>query len=240
LSVQSAEIEGQFNRNIPDGATVAAMVKSQATGYGGAAAASPGQAASAKPEADPTAAPAPVQAVPAQAPAPAPAPAAQTVYKIGDTGPAGGIIFYDKKVFTNGWRYLEAMPAEMEFTAQWGTSGTDVRNTETSMGSGKRNSQLIMEALKQSRQNDRAAEICVNMEFGGYKDWFLPSKDELDLMYKNLKRQDLGGFGDGLYWSSSQYDAGGAYTQRFRDGEISWGSQYYKNSTNSVRAIRQF
>jgi TolB-like protein len=39
LSVQTAEIEGQFNRNIPDGQTVAALVRSQATGYGGGAAA---------------------------------------------------------------------------------------------------------------------------------------------------------------------------------------------------------
>jgi hypothetical protein len=38
LSVQSAEIEGQFNRNIPEGPVVAALVKSQATGYGGGSA----------------------------------------------------------------------------------------------------------------------------------------------------------------------------------------------------------
>lgn len=35
LSVQTASIEGQFNRNIPDSATVSALVRSQATGYGG-------------------------------------------------------------------------------------------------------------------------------------------------------------------------------------------------------------
>ncbi|MDR3342626.1 MAG: penicillin-binding protein activator LpoB [Treponema sp.] len=34
LGVQTAQIEGQFNRNIPDGPTVAALVRSQATGYG--------------------------------------------------------------------------------------------------------------------------------------------------------------------------------------------------------------
>jgi TolB-like protein len=35
LKVQSAEIEGQFNRNIPDGSTLQALVQSKATGYGG-------------------------------------------------------------------------------------------------------------------------------------------------------------------------------------------------------------
>jgi hypothetical protein len=34
LGVQTAQIEGQFNRNIPDGPTIAALVRSQATGYG--------------------------------------------------------------------------------------------------------------------------------------------------------------------------------------------------------------
>ncbi|MHC6204665.1 CsgG/HfaB family protein [Breznakiellaceae bacterium SP9] len=34
LNVQSAQIEGQFNRNIPFGTTITALVESQATGYG--------------------------------------------------------------------------------------------------------------------------------------------------------------------------------------------------------------
>jgi hypothetical protein len=35
LNVQTAQIGGQFNRNIPDGPIIAARVRSQATGYGG-------------------------------------------------------------------------------------------------------------------------------------------------------------------------------------------------------------
>jgi hypothetical protein len=97
LSVQSAKIEGQFNRNIPDGSTIAALVKSQATGYGGGtapartqqgAASSPaapaGTVAAAKPGAAPAgqAAPPPASVPAASAsssaatPAPASAPAA--------------------------------------------------------------------------------------------------------------------------------------------------------------------
>lgn len=42
--------------------------------------------------------------------------------------------------------------------------------------------------------SDYAAKKCLNHEAGGNDDWFLPSRDELDLMHKNLKLQGLGGF----------------------------------------------
>jgi len=40
-------------------------------------------------------------------------------YRIGDTGPAGGLIFYDKGNITGGWRYLEAAPASTEVKVIW-------------------------------------------------------------------------------------------------------------------------
>jgi len=158
------------------------------------------------------------------------------VYKIGDTGPAGGIIFYDKGAFSNGWRYMEAAPVEIEFQAKWGTNGKGV-STQDVVGSGKRNTQLIVEALKQANETGMAAQYCSAIDFDGYKDWFIPSKDELDLIYKNLKLNNIGGFGSGRYFSSSQRGRVSVWTQNFTGGRQ---DDFSKNDTYAVRVIRSF
>jgi len=86
-----------------------------------------------------------------------------------------------------------------------------------------------------------AADICTNLSLEGYNDWFLPSKDELDLMYQNLKRgsslDNLGGFSNDDYWSSTQGDQSIAWKQGFYGGYQNFGS---KSISVAVRAIRAF
>jgi hypothetical protein len=163
-------------------------------------------------------------------------PATPTEPKVGDRGPAGGIIFYDKGIFFDGWRYLEAAPADLT-PAQWG-GRVDGNGTGTAVGAGKRNTELIVE---RSGADITAAKLCDDLEFGGYDDWFLPSRDELDLLYKNLKQKNLGRFLNSLYWSSSEGSFGGAWRQSFSDG-VQEGNinSSRKTDTRSVRAIRQF
>jgi len=90
-------------------------------------------------------------------------------YKLGDTGPAGGIVFYDKGFASDGWRYLDAAPAGTEFTADWGWYETNVAGTGTEVGSGRRNTRLIAAALG---ANESAARLCANLNVNGYADWF--------------------------------------------------------------------
>jgi hypothetical protein len=242
LSVQSAQIEGQFNRNIPEGSTVSALVQSRATGYGNAAtspaASSTGSTAASTPAVVVT----PAQAQTAADPAVAPeaAPAAPTTYKIGDTGPAGGLVFYDKGSYSDGWQYLEAASRDVAGTAEWGAYREDVGRTNTGRGSGKRNTEIIANYLREHGDMGRAAQLATEYTQGNYADWFLPSKDELNLMYENLKVKSLGSFQNTLYWSSSQASRDVAWVQNFDSGR-QWDDQDgAKNRTHTVRLVRQF
>jgi hypothetical protein len=89
---------------------------------------------------------------------------------------------------------------------------------------------------------------------GVYNDWYLPSKDELQLMYANLQRFGCstntpsatdsvlcatrkGDFSNTWYWSSTEYVNYAAWNQFFANG-----LQYFngKSNTNAVRAVRAF
>ena len=70
-----------------------------------------------------------------------------------------------------------------------------------------------------------------------YNDWYLPSKDELDLMYQNLHLNQLGGFSNNYYWSSSESDSNNAWRKNFTD---SLNSVWPKDNDAKVRAIRSF
>ena len=158
-------------------------------------------------------------------------------YQKGDRGPAGGFIFYDKGAFTDGWRYLEAAPASTEVPpAIWGDRYYSVTTGEA-IGDGKRNTELIVASQPGAVT---AAWLCTNMVFNGYRDWFLPSRYELDLMYRELR--NLGGFYTSdyysYYWSSSHSGLWWtAWVLNFRNGDH---DTYGKDSTQRFRAIRAF
>jgi hypothetical protein len=71
---------------------------------------------------------------------------------------------------------------------------------------------------------------------GGYSDWYLPSKDELNKLYIN--RVAIGGFASPNYWSSTETGNYGAWGFSFYDGGA-YG--YYKDfNDGNVRAVRAF
>ena len=156
-------------------------------------------------------------------------------YAVGDIGPAGGLIFFDKGIYSDGWRYLEAAPSDQSTGAPWGCDGVSITGADgTAVGTGEQNTIDIEAGCATA---GTAADICANLSSGSYSDWFLPSKDELNLMYENLKVAGVGGFADYFYWSSSEHTAYYAITQHFDDGGRYWE---YKYGPSRVRAVRAF
>ena len=164
-------------------------------------------------------------------------------YAIGDTGPAGGLIFYDNpKYAADGWRYLEAMPFDQSAGAKWGCFRTAIPGARgTAVGTGKQNTADILAACTEPGS---AAWLCASLSANGVHGWHLPSRDELDLMYKNLRAAGLGDFRDGgqaenfNYWTSSQVSADMAGHLDFAD----FGRYHYddKDFPRRVRAVRAF
>lgn len=152
---------------------------------------------------------------------------------IGDTGPAGGIIFFDQGSVINGWRYLEAAPVDITTEIQWFSGDNRDINTGTEIGTGKANTDAIFAA---HGSGSYVASICRNLDLGGFKDWFLPSQDELNLIYTNLKQVNIGDFIGKCYWSSSQRDSEFEWVQFFNHGGK--GYDYKNGNTNHVTYLR--
>jgi curli biogenesis system outer membrane secretion channel CsgG len=243
INIETATVAVSYLADLAKSARIETLLAGGA-GTGPQTARTGGSTAPAAPATVPAQAQAAPAVVPAQtpaAPAAVPAQAPASTYKIGDTGPAGGIVFYDKFSSAGGWRYLEAAPQETEQELAWG-SFVNFDGTTTGIGGGKKNTELVVRAEKTLLT---AARFCADLGYGGYDDWFLPSKDELDLIYKNLKAKDMGGFSSDIYWASS-YSGGwdsGPWRQGFGDGVQSFDSVWSGSggsNTYRVRAVRQF
>lgn len=81
-----------------------------------------------------------------------------------------------------------------------------------------------------------AAQYCYDMVYGGYSDWYLPAKDQLNTLYS--QRVTVGGFVSGPYWSSTEDSTPYAWYQSFNGGSQSYG--YKDANTLSVRCIRSY
>lgn len=126
--------------------------------------------------------------------------APEIIYNIGDNGPAGGIVFY---ITDGGLHGLEAAPVGQP-TAPWGCHGTNISGAKgTAVGTGAQNTAAIVAGCAES---GIAAKIADAYSLGGFKDWFLPSKDELNMLYVATAQPDNG---IGTYWTSTQVVEGG-------------------------------
>ncbi|MET0759685.1 MAG: hypothetical protein ABWZ56_04645 [Flavobacterium sp.] len=174
----------------------------------------------------------------------------QTIYTVGENGPSGGLVFYDKGIYSNGWRYIEVSTVDLALS-QWGCYGTAINNASNSeIGSGYLNSVSIINYHNNLPDYYLNPSICNPANNGTLSskntlnlieindDWFLPSVEELNLLYTNLHLQNLGSFSSSLYWSSTQNDAETAQAIDFSNGTVSF--QPKSESNYKTRAVRYF
>jgi len=86
---------------------------------------------------------------------------------------------------------------------------------------------------------NEAQEYAAKLDAHGHKDWRVPTKAELNVLFNN--RAAIGGFDisgsypAGWYWSASPFNLWNAWGQRFSDGLQNY---YTKVSHSSVRPVR--
>ena len=123
----------------------------------------------------------------------------------------------------------------------WNGSYTNTGATGELLGTGKVNTDKII--ASQGNTGNYAAKLCADYSVidNGitYNDWYLPSKNELFVLY--LSNSILGGYTPGSYWSSTE-SGNMALLYLFDYG--SSGNVYYgyydKEDGSRVRAIRAF
>jgi len=147
----------------------------------------------------------------------------------------GGLIFYIDGTKQHG---LVCASSDQSTGAEWGCSGTAIAGADgKEVGMGNQNT---IDIVTGCTTPGIAAKICYDLELNGYSDWFLPSKDEINLMYTKLKLNGIGDFSSSWYWTSTE----GLYNNPDFAGSRNMGSTNYydfaKNGLFYVRAIRAF
>ncbi|MBU6274756.1 MAG: hypothetical protein KGP34_07530 [Bacteroidetes bacterium] len=151
-------------------------------------------------------------------------------YSIGSAY-AGGIIL---DLDSSGESGIVCAAADLGLYA-WGCPGSLVPGTSTSLGSGSANTDSI---LNSCMARPIAASVCSGLVANEYSDWYLPSRDEMQLIYNRLHLQGRGDFGSGWYWTSSQSGSSTAWALNFGTGAFSGSAS--KGLSGMVRPVRTF
>ena len=164
-------------------------------------------------------------------------------YKVGDTGPGGGVIFFvDRFDEYADFTYLEVAPVSAHVTRTWATGAnqtTAVSGADSkALGAGHQNT---LDIVAQAGNVDAtcAAVYCADLTLDGQSDWYLPSLSEMRKIYA-VVHLDLGvaGFDSvGTYWTSSELAGPQVWVFGFQFG-IPQGQN--KSTVYRVCPVRRF
>lgn len=160
----------------------------------------------------------------------------------------GGVIFHLYRDSTGTEHGLIVAPNDISISSAWDSTaaclaGTcaNVRFAESTYN-GSANTAAI---LNDVNSPFTAAAHCVAYSSGGFTDWYMPSLQELNMIWNNLfdvnrTMESMPGADTmrfAVYWSSTEIDAIGAWNFSFMTGQASY---WDKIETYHLRAIRKF
>ena len=149
----------------------------------------------------------------------------------------------DGSAESQNWRYLICDQHDLDNGVfQWGPYGTDEGMTNskyTNIGYGLPNTNAML--AKYATNTSYCWKLIKEKKDSTGLDWFMPSKDELDIVYDN--RTVITGQGgdafktDTVYWSSSEYHRNTIWTQRFSNGYQGANGKDYSYHCRLLRRI---
>jgi hypothetical protein len=151
----------------------------------------------------------------------------------------GGVVFY---IDPSGLHGLISSTVDQTTYARWGCDTTTLIGPgaeNTGLETGDANTTAIVNSCSNPTL---AAGICDTLTRGGFTDWYLPARDELDSMF--VHRNIIGGFNYTSfhwYWTSTEHDAPGAWIVDFNStANPNTGGWTNKFVQVFVRCIRKF
>jgi hypothetical protein len=179
---------------------------------------------------------------------------------VGATGPqgpvgAGSFTHYIGEVFGGGvvfhlWKDAQGVEhglivdkTDLSASQVWSNMNSTIIGTSAqSSWDGLSNSNAI---VAQAGHTSSAAALCLNSTNGGQSDWYLPSIQELNMLWNSYytvarSLSQISGatqMQTANYWSSSETNYGNGWSFLFVSGDV---SNYHKLNSSYVRAVRAF
>jgi hypothetical protein len=155
----------------------------------------------------------------------------------------GGVIFHLWKDNAGVEHGLIVALTDHSTSQAWSNvSSTSIGTSAQNCWDGLSNSNAI---VGQAGHTNSAAKLCLDLVSGAQSDWYLPSIQELNMLWNNYYTvaralSQIGGatqLASNFYWSSSEANSNGAWYFLFQVGYAGSGG---KSGTFYVRAVRAF
>jgi hypothetical protein len=145
----------------------------------------------------------------------------------------GGVVFHVDAATRTVWI---AASNDQAYRHMWGADGSTLAR---SYDDGQQNTNGILSFYQTTHTGPghTSAAVCNYLTIGQFDDWYLPALNELERMH--LQRSAIGGFGYGIYQSSTEQGRLDFYGIDFRPGRRLMNNFNKDNNDFNIRCIRR-